>query len=378
MDKNNALNLAWAYVRYSTPAGIKDGGKARPAIVLQSGAESSTIFRCTSKDKSGKGFPTYALADWESYGLDRPTFVDLLYRYTISNSDIVRIASKLTDRDMEGLLNALGSHAPKGEIDVSGKAEADTQKAEEGNPSNESVKSEGAQASKEPLRPFYEFLYDYLNQGMGFVFDDRPDAFEDALRYYGLSDDALQDKLDNADEGEIREFIVNHYVDTAPEGYEGNLENLKNAIDADEDPDSYAQGLSLLDKAFGKEQESLNEAVEPEPGDLQGIVKFLIEDENEAVDGYDKAIKAFNAATLPAPDREHIVSELQHIKEEELEHIRELEGLLQYVPGSYVPSEQAKIAADAEDEASKEEAEGEEPSAPEGQDMGKEEDHGRE
>ena len=109
--------------------------------------------------------------------------------------------------------------------------------------------------------------------------------------------------------------------------------------------------------------------------DLQGIVKFLIEDENEAVDGYDKAIKAFNAATLPTPDREHIVSELQHIKEEELEHIRELEELLQYVPGSYVPSEQAVIAADAEDEASKEEAEGEEPSAPkeDGQGMGKEE-----
>lgn len=452
MDKSNALNLAWAYVRYSTPAGIKDGGKARPAIVLQSGAESSTIFRCTSKDKSGKGFPTYALADWESYGLDRPTFVDLLYRYTISNSDIVRIASELTDRDMEGLLNALGSHAPKGEIDISGKDEADAQKAEKGKPSSESVKSEGAQAGKEPLRPFYEFLYDYLNQGMGFVFDDRPDAFEDALRYYGLSGDALQDKLDNADEGEIREFIVNHYVDTAPEGYEGNLENLKNVIDADEDPDSYAQGLSLLDKAFGNRKDEAGESedgdgqciCESEDGqrfvikdkveyareyadaveatrkksqgwqdkvmgmyskyakptsltpdqvleykeagtkgemleslegsdDLQGIVKFLIEDENEAVDGYDKAIKAFNAATLPTPDMEHIVSELQHIKEEELEHIRELEELLQYVPGSYVPSEQAKIAADAEDEASKEEAEGEEPSAPEGQGMGKEE-----
>lgn len=239
----------------------------------------------------------------------------------------------------------------------------------------EGNKREAKPRSEESLRPFYEFLYDYLNQGMGFVFDDRADAFEDALKYYGLSGDALQDKLDNADEGEIREFIVNHSVDTAPEGYEGNLENLKNAIDADEDPDSYAQGLSLLDKAFGKEQESLNEAVEPEPSDLQGIVKFLIEDENEAVDGYDKAIKAFNAATLPTPDREHIVSELQHIKEEELEHIRELEEVLKYVPGSYVPSEQAEIAADAEDEASKEEAEGKEPSAPkeDGQGMGKEE-----
>lgn len=316
----------------------------------------------------------------------------------------------------------------------------------------ETNKQETKPRSEESLRPFYEFLYDYLDQGMGFVFEDKPDAFEDALRYYGFSGDLLQDKLDNADEGEIREFIVNHYVDTAPEGYEGNLENLKSVIDADEDPDSYAQGLSLLDKAFGHQK---NEAGESEDGDgqciceseggqqfvirdmteyaresadaveatrkksqgwqdkvlgmyskyakptpltpdqvleykeadtkgemleslegsddLQGIVKFLIEDENEAVDGYDKAIKAFNAATLPAPDREHIVSELQHIKEEELEHIRELEEVLQYVPGSYVPGEQAVIAADAEDEASKEEAEeGEEPSAPEGQGAGKE------
>ena len=88
MDKDNALNLAWAYVRYSTPEGIKDGGKVMPAIVLQSDAKFSIIFRCTSKDKSSKGFPTYALVDWKSYGLDRPTFVDLLYRYRISNSDI--------------------------------------------------------------------------------------------------------------------------------------------------------------------------------------------------------------------------------------------------------------------------------------------------
>lgn len=122
--------------------------------------------------------------------------------------------------------------------------------------------------------------------------------------------------------------------------------------------------VDLNDEA--KKVGTKGEMLEPLEGsdDLQGIVKFLIEDENEAVDGYDKAIKAFNAATLPTPDREHIVSELQHIKEEELEHIRELEEVLKYVPDSYVPSEQAETAAAAEDEASKEEAEGEEPSAP--------------
>ena len=156
-------------------------------------------------------------------------------------------------------------------------------------------KSEEAQASKEPLRPFYEFLYDYLNQDMGFVFDDRPDAFEDALKYYGLSGDALQDKMDNADEGEIREFILNHYVDTAPEGYEGNLENLKSAIDADEDPDSYAQGLSLLDKAFGNRKD---EASESEDGDGQCICeseggqRFVIRDKVEYAREYADAIEA--------------------------------------------------------------------------------------
>lgn len=282
MDKNNALNLVWAYVRYSTPAGIKDGGKVRPAIVLQSGAESSTIFRCTSKDKSGKGFPTYALSDWKSYGLGKPTFVDLLYRYTISNSDIVRIVSKLTDRDMEGLLNALSSHASKGEIDVSGKDKADMQKTKD-NPSDESIEPEKPQEGKEPLRPFYEFLYDYLDQGMGFVFDDRPDAFEAALRYYGLSGDLLQDKMDGADEDEIREFIVNHSVDTAPNDYEGNLEILKNSVEED-DPEEYAKGKELLDKAFGIQKDEVGES-KAEDGqciyESKDGQRFVIKDKSE-------------------------------------------------------------------------------------------------
>lgn len=159
----------------------------------------------------------------------------------------------------------------------------------------EGNKREAKPRSEESLRPFYEFLYDYLNQGMGFVFDDRPDAFEAALKYYGLSGDALQDKMDNADEGEIREFIVNHSVDTAPEGYEGNLENLKNAIDADEDPDSYAQGLSLLDKAFGNRK---NEAGESGDGDGQCICeseggqRFVIKDKVEYAREYSDAIEA--------------------------------------------------------------------------------------
>lgn len=242
------LELIWAYVRFSVPSPDGVEGKVRPAVILGGNDGALNVLRCTSKDKGGKGFPTYALKDWKAYGLKGPSYVDLLNIYVISESDVKSKGVGLTDEDAEGILKSI-SERSLGTIDVSKEREN-------------------------------------------------------------------------------------------PSGKDEMLESL-------------------------------------EGSDLQGIVKFLIEDENEAVDGYDKAIKAFNAASLPAPDREHIVSELQHIKEEELEHIRELEELLQYVPGSYVPSEQAEIAADAEDEASKEEAEGEEPSAPthevDGRGTGKEE-----
>lgn len=75
---------------------------------------------------------------------------------------------------------------------------------------------------------------------------------------------------------------------------------------------------------------------------------FLVKDENEAVDGYDKAIKAFNEAELPAADREHIVAELQHIKEEELEHIRELKSLAKMVPGDWSPEDGPKAEGGTE------------------------------
>lgn len=303
MYKKEVLSLAWVWVGYyELDDSSRDGGKVVPALVLQSdvlshsepGLGYSTVFLCTSKDKGGKGFPTYALVDWKSYRLNKPAFMDLHYRYRIPNYDILWDISDLTPRDGEGLLNALISHTLKRDIDVSGKDKADMQKTKD-NPSDESVKSEGVQAGKEPLRPFYEFLYDYLDQGMGFVFEDRPDAFEDALRYYGFSGDLLQDKLDSADEGEIREFIVNHSVDTAPEGYEGNLENLKSIIDADEDPDYYAQGLSLLDKAFGNRKDEVGES---EDGDGQCICesedgqRFAIKDKMEYAREYADAVEA--------------------------------------------------------------------------------------
>ena len=157
------------------------------------------------------------------------------------------------------------------------------------------TKQETKPRSGEPLRPFYEFLYDCLDEYMRFVFEDRPDVFEDALKYYGFSGDLLQDKLDNADEDEIREFIVNYMVDTAPEDYDGNLESLKSVIDADDDPDYYAQGLSLLDKAFGNRKDEVGES---EDGDGQCICeseygqRFVIRDKAEYAREYADAVEA--------------------------------------------------------------------------------------
>lgn len=57
-------------------------------------------------------------------------------------------------------------------------------------------------------------------------------------------------------------------------------------------------------------------------------ISFLIEDENEAIDGYDGAIKLFNDnQEIDSDTRELILSKLQHIKDEELEHIRELKDI---------------------------------------------------
>ena len=59
---------------------------------------------------------------------------------------------------------------------------------------------------------------------------------------------------------------------------------------------------------------------------LKGI-EFLIKDENEAIDGYDKQIKLVQNSNLDENKKIVIINTLQHIKEEELEHIEELKKL---------------------------------------------------
>ena len=65
-------------------------------------------------------------------------------------------------------------------------------------------------------------------------------------------------------------------------------------------------------------------------------LNFLIEDENEAIDGYVKAIELFTS--MEEDKKEIIIKQLEHIKEEEEEHIRELEELKKVLEdASYTP-----------------------------------------
>ena len=53
----------------------------------------------------------------------------------------------------------------------------------------------------------------------------------------------------------------------------------------------------------------------------------LIADENEAIDGYDKAIKYLINSNIEDKDKKLDV--LEHIKDEELEHIKELKEIIE-------------------------------------------------
>lgn len=63
------------------------------------------------------------------------------------------------------------------------------------------------------------------------------------------------------------------------------------------------------------------------PDEILKGIEFLIKDENEAIDGYDKQIKLVQNSNLDENKKIVIINTLQHIKEEELEHIEELKKL---------------------------------------------------
>ena len=62
---------------------------------------------------------------------------------------------------------------------------------------------------------------------------------------------------------------------------------------------------------------------EPKESDFNEVIKKLIEDENEAIDGYDKAIKYITNTT----NDEAVINKLQKIKDDEIQHIEDLKEL---------------------------------------------------
>lgn len=65
-------------------------------------------------------------------------------------------------------------------------------------------------------------------------------------------------------------------------------------------------------------------------------IEFLINDEYEAIDGYDKSIEFFT--NIDVQEKDLIIKQLNHIKDEEKEHIKELEELKKVIiDNSYIP-----------------------------------------
>lgn len=66
-----------------------------------------------------------------------------------------------------------------------------------------------------------------------------------------------------------------------------------------------------------------------EDQDWTQVIEDLIKDENEAIDGYDKAIKYLsNANFVDDVVKTAYLEKLNHIKDEEIEHIKELKEIL--------------------------------------------------
>lgn len=84
----------------------------------------------------------------------------------------------------------------------------------------------------------------------------------------------------------------------------------------------------ILSALSSMTQDELNEALAkfiPTPQDANEVIDGLIADEYEAVNGYNNAISLLKSYNTP--EAEFKIKELQHILNEELEHITELKNL---------------------------------------------------
>lgn len=118
----------------------------------------------------------------------------------------------------------------------------------------------------------------------------------------------------------------NKIQEMAQSGDEKAKEFLFNFMDMDdEEANQYLASIAL----DVPEIDQNNIDTGQEDNDWKSIIEDLIKDENEAIDGYDKAIKFLSNANF-ADDvvKTAYLEKLNHIKDEEIEHIQELKELL--------------------------------------------------
>lgn len=115
----------------------------------------------------------------------------------------------------------------------------------------------------------------------------------------------------------------NKIKELASQGDEKAKDFLFNFMEmSDEEANAYLASIAT------EEEEPAQEGTEEGKEDWKAIVKALIQDENEAIDGYDKAIKFISNANLPQLIKTAYLEKLEHIKSEEIEHIEELKEIV--------------------------------------------------
>ena len=93
----------------------------------------------------------------------------------------------------------------------------------------------------------------------------------------------------------------------------------------DEEANQYLASIAIEVPEIDQENVNTNQ----EDQDWKSIIEALIQDENEAIDGYDKAIKYLsNANFVDDVVKTAYLEKLNHIKNEEIEHIEELKEIL--------------------------------------------------
>ena len=121
----------------------------------------------------------------------------------------------------------------------------------------------------------------------------------------------------------------NKIKELASQGDEKAKDFLFNFMEmSDEEANAYLASISIEEK-----EQPAQEEMEEGKEDWKSIVKALIQDENEAIDGYDKAIKFVSNADLPQLIKNAYLEKLEHIKSEEIEHIEELKEIVWYGMG---------------------------------------------